>query len=490
MSFIKDKLFWLFSALRNDTKLLIHDKTGKSPKNAKTMLIGVGVFLGGALALSSFASNTEIELEIPVVEIIPEPPVLTAADLYDFRSLSEQELFGGSTKSLILKSGQSLGPLLQKNGVEPNTAYALTQAFSKVHNPRDLRAGQKINLYFGADDNSFSGISLKPNAENTIFVNRISDGSFVSKKIAAEFTKTLVRVDASIENSLYLDAQSLGAPDKVIVQFSHIYAHSVDFQRDIRPGDKFEMMFEVYRDHQGKTIKAGNLVYTSFSPRGKQSEFYLFENAKGREGYYDSKGKGAKRMLMRTPVNGARLSSRFGRRRHPVLGYRKNHTGVDFAAPRGTPIMAAGTGTIIRANRFSTYGNYVSIRHSDGYVTAYAHMKSFARGIRKGRRVVQGQTIGYVGTTGRSTGPHLHYEVHKRGRKINPMTLSTLSGKPLLKADRPAFKKRMAEIIAEKAQTDLAILPIPEQVVDEQVAEAVIDAALVTEPEVTEPDAQ
>jgi len=343
MSFIKDKSFWLFSALRNDTKLLIHDKTGKSPKNAKTMLIGVGVFLGGALALSSFASNTEIELEIPVVEIIPEPPVLTAADLYDFRSLSEQELFGGATKSLILKSGQSLGPLLQKNGVEPNTAYALTQAFSKVHNPRDLRAGQKINLYFGADGNNFSGISLKPNAENTIFVNRTSDGSFASKKIAAEFTKTLVRVDASIENSLYLDAQSLGAPDKVIVQFSHIYAHSVDFQRDIRPGDKFEMMFEVYRDHQGKTIKAGNLVYTSFSPRGKRSEFYLFENAKGREGYYDSKGKGAKRMLMRTPVNGARLSSRFGRRKHPVLGYRKSHTGVDFAAPRGTPIMAAGT---------------------------------------------------------------------------------------------------------------------------------------------------
>ena len=154
--------------------------------------------------------------------------------------------------------------------------------------------------------------------------------------------------------------------------------------------------------------------------------------------------------------------------------------------------MAAGTGTIIRANRFSTYGNYVSIRHSDGYVTAYAHMKSFARGIRKGRRVVQGQTIGYVGTTGRSTGPHLHYEVHKKGRKINPMTLSTLSGKPLLKADRPAFKKRMAEIIAEKTQTDLAILPVPdeqvsdeqvadEQVADEQVAEAVIDEASVTE---------
>lgn len=479
MSALKNKLNWVRTAVGNDAKILLDDTHGKAPKSAKAMLIGVGVFLGGALALSSFASNNDGVQEIPVVEALPAAPVLTSADLYDFRSLSEQELLCGSTKSLILKSGQSLGPLLQKNGVNPNTAYAVTQAFSKVHNPRDLRAGQKINLYFGEDGTNFSGISLKPNSENTIFVNRTRDGNFASKKIMAEFTKVLVRIDAAIENSLYLDAQALGAPDKVIVQFSHIYAHSVDFQRDIRAGDKFEMMFEVFRDHQGKTIKAGNLVYTSFSPRGKQSEFYLFENAKGREGYYDENGKGAKRMLMRTPVNGARLSSRFGRRRHPILGYRKNHTGVDFAAPRGTPIMAAGTGTVIRAGRFSTYGNYVSIRHSDGYVTAYAHMKNFARGVKKGRRVIQGQTIGYVGTTGRSTGPHLHYEVHKKGRKINPMTLSTLSGKPLLKADVPAFKKRMAEIIAAKVGTELALTPTPTPT-----PEQVVEIPTVTTPEV------
>jgi len=466
MSAFKNKLSWLRTAMRNDAKILLGDTRGKAAKNAKTLLIGVGVFLGGALALSSFASNDQAVQQIPVVEAIPAAPVLTAADIYDFRSLSEQELLGGTTKSLVLKSGQSLGPLLQKNGVDPNTAYAVTQAFSEVYNPRDLRVGQRINLYFGEDGATFNGISLKPNSENTVFVNRAMGGNFASKKIAAEFNKELVRVDAAIENSLYLDAQALGAPDKVIVQFSHIYAHSVDFQRDIRAGDKFEMMFEVFRDHQGKTIKAGDLVYTSFSPRGKTSEYYLFENAKGREGYYDANGKGAKRMLMRTPVNGARLSSRFGRRKHPILGYRKNHTGVDFAAPRGTPIMAAGTGTIERANRFSTFGNYVRIRHSDGYKTAYAHMKGFARGIKKGRRVVQGQTIGYVGTTGRSTGPHLHYEVHKNGRKINPMRLSTLSGKPLLKSDIPAFKKRVAEIIVKKAETELALTPAVEQAAD------------------------
>ena len=462
----KGKLDWLRSALRNDAKLLIDDTHGKSSNSPKAVLIGAGVFLVGALALSSFASNDKTPAAMPTAQTIPSQPVFSTADLYDFRSLSEEELLGGETKSLVLKSGQSLGPLLQKNGVAANTAYAVTQAFSKVYNPRDLRVGQKINLYFDAKSpdghENLSGISLKPNAESTVFVNRTADGSYSSKKIAAEFAKSLVRVDAAIENSLYLDAKALGAPDKVIVQFSHIYAHSVDFQRDIRKGDKFEMMFEVYRDHKGNTIKAGNLVYTSFSPRGKKSEFYLFKNAKGREGYYDEKGKGAKRMLMRTPINGARVSGTFGYRKHPVLGYRKKHKGVDFDAPRGTPIMAAGTGLIERANVFSTYGNYVRIRHSDGYKTAYAHMKKFARGIKKGRRVVQGQTIGYVGTTGRSTGPHLHYEVMKNGRKINPMRLSTLSGKPLLKSDLPAFKKRVVEIRTEKVDVPLAVEAKPE----------------------------
>lgn len=467
MSVFKDKWQWLQTALRNDAKALISDTRGKSPKSAKAMLIVPGVLVVGALALSSFASNNDAARIETLAETIPVQPTLTTADLYDYRSLSEQELLGSFTKTLVLKSGQSLGPLLQKNGISPGTAYKVTQAFSDVYSPRDLRVGQKINLYFSGQDKdgagtNFSGISLKPNSENTIFVNSTADGGFTSKKIAAEFNKVLVRVDAAIESSLYLDAQTLGAPDKVIVQFSHIYAHSVDFQRDIRKGDKFEMMFEVYRDHQGKTIKAGNLVYTSFSPRGKTSEFYLFENAKGREGYYDEKGKGAKRMLMRTPINGARLSSRFGRRKHPILGYRKNHTGVDFAAPRGTPIMAAGTGTIKRAGRYGGYGNYVQIRHTDGYSTAYAHMSKFARGIKVGRRVIQGQTIGYVGTTGLSTGPHLHYEVHKNGKKINPMRLSTLSGKPLLKADLPAFKSRVAEIKAQIPDVKLAIESAPE----------------------------
>ncbi len=472
---IRNQLRWVQAAVRNDAKTLLKNTSIKTRKNAKPVAIFASLVLVSVVGLGLSVGDREAASEIPAVDIISVTPTLSAAELYDFRPFDNQTPPHHATLALTLKSGQSLGPLLQTNGVEPGTAYAATEAFSKVYDPRNLRVGQKINLYFGTNERAnFAGLSLKPNAENTVFVERGLDGNFTSKKIAAEFDKTLVKVEAGIENSLYLDAQALGAPDKVIAQFAQIYAHSVDFQRDIRKGDKFEMMFELYRDHQGNTVKAGDLVFTSFSPRGKTFEYFLFEKSNGREGYYDKKGKGAKRMLMRTPVNGARLSSRFGSRKHPILGYRKNHTGVDFAAPRGTPIMAAGTGTILHAGRLGSFGNYVSIRHSDGYVTAYAHMSKFARGAKKGRRVVQGQIIGYVGTTGRSTGPHLHYEVHKRGKKINPMTLSTLSGKPLKKSELPAFKTRAKEIIALKASTGPALIIETPLIVEN--AEAVTDA--------------
>ena len=214
------------------------------------------------------------------------------------------------------------------------------------------------------------------------------------------------------------------------------------------------MFFEVARDHKGEIVKAGDLLYTSFTPRGKAMEYWLFEDADGEENYYDADGKTAKRKLRATPINGARLSSSFGRRRHPILGYRKMHSGVDFAAPTGTPIMAAGSGVVERANRYGSFGNYIRIRHTDGYKTAYAHLNGFARGIKKGTRVRQDQVIGYVGTTGRSTGPHLHYEVHLNGKKINPRRLSQLSGKPISKSRLPAFETRRAEIEAQRSTSE------------------------------------
>ncbi len=459
---------WVMAALRNDAKVLAENTEGKAASSPKKVMLIAGSFLVLAVSASLLSSHGRAASQTPSGKTVAEAKSGRMAQLTDFRLLDDEALTGSQTQRITLKPGDSLGPLLQKNGITANQAYAVTEAFSKVYAPRNLRAGQHINLYFAGEDRRFIGLSLKPDTASTVFVNKNGTG-FSAKKIAAEFKKELVRVSAPITNSLYLDAKALGAPDKVIVQFSQIYAHSVDFQRDIRAGDRFEMLFELYRDHKGNPIKAGDLVFTSFAPHGKTSQYYLYEDSKGHEGYYDAKGKGAKRMLMRTPINGARLTSRFGYRKHPIKGYRKKHKGVDFGAPRGTPIMAGGTGTITHAGRYGGYGNYIRIRHSDGYSTAYGHMKGFARGIKRGVHVRQGQTIGYVGTTGLSTGPHLHYEVLKNGRQINPMRLATLTGKPLPKSERANFQKRVAKIKAlrEKAgpalirSADLAVAAAP-----------------------------
>lgn len=360
-----------------------------------------------------------------------------------------------SETRLTLQPGQNLGPLLQDNGVPPQTAYQVTKAFATVYEPRRLRAGQDFMLSFEGDD--FKGLTFKPDVERTVFVSRADSDTYSAYEVAAELKFDHMKVVGTIENSLYLDASRLGAPDKVIQQFANIYEYSVDFQRDIRKGDAFELFFEVSRDNNGDVVKARNLLFTSFSPRGRTLDYYLFEDDKGRENFYDAEGKTAKRKLRATPVNGARLSSSFGNRRHPVLGYAKMHKGIDFAAPRGTPIMAAGNGTVVRANRFGSFGNYIKIRHSDGYDTAYAHLQGFARGIKSGAYVTQDQIIGYVGTTGRSTGPHLHYEVHKNGRAINPRTLNQLSGKPIRAEDKPKFDARRKMIDAMRGDFEVAV---------------------------------
>ena len=361
-------------------------------------------------------------------------------DLY----LTDPALSSLSSKTLTLESGDSLGPLLQEAGVSPNEAYEITRAFSDIYDPRQLRVGQSFHVNFR--DQQIEHLSYKPSYDRTIFVERNKDNRFIAKDISAEYKTEHVRVKTQIENSLYLDANKLGVPDRAIQQFANIYEYSVDFQRDIQPGDDFELMFEVYKDHHGNIVKSGDLLYTSFSPRGKTLSYYLFENEKGRENFYDETGKTAKRKLRATPVSGARISSGYGNRRHPILGYVKKHKGVDFAAPTGTPIMAAGAGKVVKAGWYGGYGKYIRLKHSDGYQTAYSHLSRYGRGIKAGRYVTQDQIIGYVGTTGRSTGPHLHYEVILNGKHINPRRLSQLSGKPISSEQKPAFDTRRAEI--------------------------------------------
>jgi len=414
---------------------------------------------GGALALIAALSLPKTETADLSAELVEETgPVI---DLARYDMALEDVMDSTDFKVLGVKSGDSLGPLLQKNGFSGPEAYKITEAFSTVYKPRYVRAGQSFNLHYR--DGGLTHLTYKPNVEKTVIVEAKGD-DFEAREVAAEFQYDKVVVATTIQNSLYVDATRLGAPDKVVQQFANIYEYSVDFQRDIQPGDQFEMFFEVARDRNGNMIKAGDLLYTSFSPRGKTSEYYLYADKKGRENFYDAKGKTAKRKLRATPINGARLSSSFGKRRHPILGYRKMHTGVDFAARSGTPILAAGSGTVEKAGWYGGYGKYIRIRHTDGYKTAYAHMKNYARGIKAGAYVRQDQVIGYVGTTGRSTGPHLHYEVHHHGKKINPRRLSQLAGKPLHKSEIPAFTERRGEIDALRQAAEIITDVTPEPV--------------------------
>jgi murein DD-endopeptidase MepM/ murein hydrolase activator NlpD len=438
---------------------LVHPHT-RIYADRRFLFLGTAAALAiGVIALRPDGINAQAEEAL--VEVSAPTHDLSRDDLY-LAERMDQRL---ATKEVTLKPGDNLGPLLQRNGVTPGTAYELTQAFGEVFSPTKLRAGQSFLISYDGED--VTSLAFKPDVARTVFVERDGE-SFEAREVAAEFKYDTLTVRGTVNNSLYVDAKRLGAPDRVIQQFASIYEYSVDFQRDIRKGDEFEMFFEAAMDRDGNIIKSQDLMFTSFSPRGKTGEYYLYADSNGDENYYDETGKTAKRKLRATPVNGARLSSGFGRRRHPVLGYAKMHRGLDFAAPRGTPIYAAGAGTVERANRYGSFGNYIRIRHSGGYQTAYAHLKGFGKGIRKGARVRQDQVIGYVGTTGRSTGPHLHYEVHHNGKAINPRTLAQLPGKPLAKSEMSGFAQRRAEIDAMRERSD-----VREPVVVEQVAETV-----------------
>ena len=266
-----------------------------------------------------------------------------------------------------------------------------------------------------------------------------SKDKFNVAKIVLKLKKKEIVLSNSIKNNLYSSAIKAGIEPNIIVEFANIFGFEVDFQRDIRTGDTFEVYYEQYVDENGIVRNTGEIIYASMFVNNKELSLYNFKHS-NKKGYYDVDGKSVIKTLMKTPINGARLSSSFGIRKHPILGYNKLHQGTDFAAPTGTPIMASGSGVILRAQKYKGYGNYISIKHNTTYVTAYGHMSKFGRGIKKGVRVNQGRIIGYVGSTGMSTGPHLHYEVIKNGKRINSQRMKLPSGKILNNEARNRFE--------------------------------------------------
>ena len=317
----------------------------------------------------------------------------------------------------------------------------------------NIYSGRELKLiYKKLENQTNSVVSLLFPINNTSSIEvRKSKNKFIVKENILQLYKKEVVIKSVIKNNLYSSAVQSGIEPNIIIEFARIFGFEVDFQRDIRKGDWFELLYEKFEDDNERVRDTGKIIYASMFVNGEEINLYHFKD-KNSDDFFNIKGQSITKSLMKTPINGARLSSSFGMRKHPILGYNKMHRGTDFAAPSGTPIMASGSGTITRARWCGGGGNCVKIRHNSTYETIYAHMKSFARGIKEGRKVKQGQIIGYVGSTGMSTGPHLHYEVVVNGKKVNSQRLKLPSGKKLKGEARKDFELKRIKIDLKLAE--------------------------------------
>ena len=358
-------------------------------------------------------------------------------------------------RKLKVRSGDTLMGLLVSAGIDQIDARDAIIAMRDVFQPRDLKPGQDLHLAFAPEQeaaDSLGGLQLvslrfQPDPERDIRIDRKPEGpGFVAQAMVRPLTVEIQHSAMVIERSLFEAGASHSVPPQIMAEVMRAFSHGVDFQREVHKADELELLYESHHDDAGRQAKVGALLYAALTLSGKRQELYHFTTKSGRRDYYGPDGRSIRKTLLRTPVDGARMSSTYGMRKHPILGYTRMHRGLDFAAPRGTPVFAAGDGVIERIGRNGAYGKYIRLQHDKSFKTAYAHLKSYAKGMRKSVRVKQGQVIGYVGSTGRSTGPHLHYEVLHKGRQVNPLKLDLPVGHQLAGAELKAFGKVKARI--------------------------------------------
>ena len=340
-----------------------------------------------------------------------------------------------------ISSGETFNKILNNYSIPIENILEIKKNLNLDYNLNNLKTNLDIKFTIDQSNNKKITYFLFPisRTEKIQLTRNLDTDIFEKKKVITNLNKKIIFKEGKITQSLYKTAIDLNVQPNIIIEFARIYGFQVDFQRDIRKNDNFQIMYEVFQDDNSKVFETGNIVFANLRLSGINNSLYYF-NKKGSEGHFDQSGKSVEKALMKTPINGARLSSPFGMRKHPIDGYNKMHRGTDFAAPMGTPIMASGSGIITRARWCGGGGNCIKIKHNSTYETIYAHMKNFARGIKEGVRVKQGQIIGYVGSTGKSTGPHLHYEVIVNGKKINSQKLKLPSGKILKGNERKAFE--------------------------------------------------
>lgn len=424
--------------------------------------------IGSMLPQLALAAVTPIVTQAPETDAVDRlEPVEFSVDLGNLRldelspddsaSLDAYGLTIEEVRQIVeVKQGDTLIELLVDAGASQEDAYAAVTALEPAFSPRELKPGQAIELTFAAAqpaapvenaDFQLVGLQITPDAERDVAVNRSFDGLFTVMEIEHPLQQTTVRGSGTIDTSLYEAALDAGVSITALTEMIRAFSFDVDFQREIQPGDSFEIVYDHYLDENGEVVKTGEVVYAAMTLSGETLEFYRFTPSSGIWDFFNPNGESVRKALMRTPIDGARLTSGFGMRTHPTLGYTKMHRGVDFGAPTGTPIYAAGDGVIEKISPNSSYGNYIRIRHNSEYSTAYAHMSGFAKGLGRGDRVRQGDIIGYVGSTGRSTGPHLHYEVLIAGEQVNPLDIKLPAGEKLAGADLETYFATRDELI-------------------------------------------
>jgi len=409
---------------------------------------------------------------------------------------------GEETRTVALDQGDTLGGALEDQGISANDAAAAIAAMGKEFNPRALKPGMTIDLTYAVAPNAAKNASSKttivmvnkkpitvpvsddseagatpatsqaisrllslhfsPTIEQDITITRTTDGGFTADIAKKQLEVHRHRAGATIDSSLYLAGMQAGIPADIVIEMIRMFSYKVDFQRDLHPGDSFEVYYDYYYTPEGQPAKTGNIAYARMRLGGKDVTLYRYQVDPDQPAdYFDAKGQSAKGMLMKTPVDGARISSGFGARLHPILGYTRMHKGVDFAVPSGTPVMAAGSGEISFMGWANGYGNFVVINHGNGYATAYGHLSRFAPGMRRGGRVRQGQVFAFSGMTGLATGPHLHYEIRINNSQVNPLTVKIAEGRLLSGSE-------LREFLDQRLKTDamIASLPLETKVAD------------------------
>lgn len=422
--------------------------------------LGLLAGIGGTLAVLNWHPPVGMS-EVPIAEepedTLPMPDIVSAPVTLSSDGAPGTEAAYPLTLTLKVESGDTLISILTDAGAPYDEAHNLYKAIGKIFNVKRIGIGWSITVEMDKGEDGkpiIRHLVLPTSATASLEITRGGDGKFDVKKIQAPVEKKLRRSSGKIDSSLYETGVAQGIPPALLADIITAYSYDVDFQRDIQRGDAIDVLYERMETEDGAVAAYGNILFAELTLGKKPLRIYRYVDKSGHADYYNEKGESVRKALLKTPIPGARITSRFGTRTHPILGYSKMHRGVDFGAPTGTPVYAAGDGTVDFAGTKGGYGKYLRLKHGNGYSTAYAHLSRFAKGMASGKKVKQGQIVAYVGSTGLSTGPHLHYEVLVKGAQVNPSGVKFKTGNVLTGKDLASFKQNKERVEAQLAAPD------------------------------------